>query len=114
MKIFNKTKNTLLAEEVVLANNLLTRMQGLLGKREMKKGQALILNPCDSVHTFFMRFTIDVIFVDRQQKVDLAISCLKPWRLSPVCWKAKFAIELPCGVIKDSHTEKGDEIAIID
>jgi hypothetical protein len=114
MKIINKTKNTLLADEVVLADTLFLRMKGLLDKKEIKKGQALILKPCDSIHTFFMRFAIDVIFVDRQYKVDLAIQCLKPWRLTPLCWKAKFAIEFPCGIIQDSHTEKGDEIAIID
>ena len=112
MKIINKTKGTLLAEEAVLADGLFSRAKGLLGKKGLGSGHALILKPCDSVHTFFMRFAIDVIFVDRQQKVDLAIPCLKPWRLSPLCWKARFAIELPCGVIQDSHTEKGDEISI--
>ncbi len=114
MKITNKTKGTVLAEDVVLADTLFLRMKGLLGKKDLKKGQALILKPCDSIHTFFMRFTIDVIFVDRKQKVDLAVSCLKPWRLSPLCWRSKFAIEFPCGIIQDSRTEKGDEIAIIE
>lgn len=114
MKIFNKTKGTLLADDVVLADTLITRMKGLLGKKDFKNGQALILKPCDSVHMFFMRFAIDVIFIDRQNRVDLAIQCLKPWRLSPICWKAKLAVELPAGIIKNSRTEKGDEIAITD
>ena len=114
MKISNKTKGTLLAEEVVLADRFFLRIKGLLGKKDMKMGQALIIKPCDSIHTFFMRFAIDVIFIDRQNKVDLAIQCLKPWRLSPICWKSKFVIELPSGVIRESRTEKGDEIAITD
>ena len=114
MKIINKTKGVVLADAAVLADTLFLRMKGLLDKKYIKKGQALIIKPCDSVHTFFMRFAIDVIFVDRQQKVDLAISSLKPWRLSRLCWRAKFAIELPCGAIRDSHTEKGDEISISD
>jgi hypothetical protein len=114
MKIFNKTKGTALADEAVLADTLFLRMKGLLDKKNIKKGQALILKPCDSIHTFFMRFAIDVIFVDQKHRVDLAISCLKPWRLSPLCWRAKLAIEFPCGVIQDSHTEKGDEITITD
>jgi uncharacterized membrane protein (UPF0127 family) len=114
MKIFNKTKGTLLADDVILADSFRTRMKGLLGKKDLKSGQALILKPCDSVHTFFMRFAIDVIFVDRQHRVGLALGCLKPWRMSPICWKAQFAVELPSGAILDSRTEKGDEIAIID
>ena len=114
MKIFNKTKAATLADEVILADTLFSRMKGLLGKRDLKKGQALILKPCDSIHTFFMRFAIDVIFVDRNNRVVLTLSCLRPWRLSPICWKAKFAIELPSGAIQDSRTEKGDEIAIND
>jgi len=114
MKIINKTKGIVLAEEAVLADRLFLRMKGLLDKKDLKRGEALIIKPCDSIHTFFMRFAIDVIFLDREQRVDLAINCLKPWRLSPLCWKAKFAIELPSGVIQDSRTEKGDEISITD
>lgn len=114
MKIFNKTKGTLLAEEAVLADTLFLRMKGLLDKKNIKKGEALIITPCDSVHSFFMRFAIDVIFIDRSNRVDFAISSFKPWRLSRLCWRAKFAIELPHGVIRDSRTEKGDEISITD
>ncbi len=114
MKIFNKTKDALLADVVVLADSFSLRMKGLLGRTDMARGEALIIKPCDSIHTFFMRFAIDVIFIDSGHKVILAISCLRPWRLSPICWKAKLAIELPCGVIKDSRLEKGDEISIVD
>jgi uncharacterized membrane protein (UPF0127 family) len=114
MKIFNKTKGTLLAEHADLADTLFLRMKGLLDKNDIKKGQALIITPCDSIHTFFMRFAIDVIFVDRRNRVDFTITSIKPWRLSRLCWRAKFAIELPSGVIRDSHTEKGDEISITD
>lgn len=114
MKIINKTKGTCLAEAAVFADTLFLRMKGLLDRNEIKKGEALIITPCDSIHTFFMRFAIDVIFVDRRHRVDFAINSIKPWRLSRLCWRAKFAIELPSGVIQETRTEKGDEISITD
>ena len=113
MEIINKTKNTLLAKDIVIANTPFKRMKGLLGKKEFREGQALILKPCNSVHTFFLRFAIDVIFVDKHSKVIEAISCLKPFHLTRVHWLSALAIELPAGIILSSHTQEGDLLAII-
>lgn len=112
MKIINKDKNVILAEDVVMANTLFRRIKGLLGKKELKSGQALILKPCDSVHTFFMRFPIDVLFVDKSNKIIEAIASLKPFRITALYFSARFAIELPAGTILSSLTDKGDTILI--
>lgn len=113
MRIINQTKNTILAEEVILANTAFKRMKGLLGKKEFMRGCALILKPCNSIHTFFMRFPIDVLFLDKNNRVIKAISSLPPYRLTRVYLNSGFAIELPSGIIKLSSTQEGDTISFI-
>jgi uncharacterized membrane protein (UPF0127 family) len=81
-----------------------------LGKKEFKKGKGLILKPCNCAHTFFMNFAIDILFIDVENKVIALQSNLKPWKVSPLYWGVKFALELPAGVIAESRTSKGDEI----
>lgn len=112
MKIINKSKNIILAEEAILAASLFKRMRGLLGKKELRLGEALILKPCNSVHTFFMHFAIDVLFVNRDNCVIKAISGLKPFRLTRIYYNAVFAIELSAGVIQSTSTCPGDLLSI--
>ena len=112
MPIINKTKNTILAEDVIIADSVLQRMRGLLGKKEFNNGQAIILKPCDSIHTFFMKFSIDVLFVGRNNCVIKAISCLKPFRLTGIYFNARFAIELPAGTIQSTLTSEDDIVQL--
>ncbi|MGI5879201.1 MAG: DUF192 domain-containing protein [Syntrophomonadaceae bacterium] len=70
-------------EECVLANNFGSRLKGLLGKKNMGNWGALILVPCDMVHTIGMRFNIDIIFIDRGGEVLKIIKNLKPNRIAP-------------------------------
>ena len=86
-------------------------MAGLLGKNEFYKGQALILDPCNSIHTLFMRFPIDVLFVDKNNRVVKAAPFVKTFRLTPVYFKSKFAVELPTGTIAATSTQEGDELS---
>lgn len=112
MALINKTRNTILAENVVVADRLLPRAKGLLGRQEFKKGEGLILRPCNSVHTFFMRFPIDVLFMDRNNRVVKTIAVLKPFRASPVYFSASWTIELPAGTISATGTIAGDIITV--
>jgi len=109
-KLFNETKGTPLAHDVVVADRIFNRLKGLLGKKELKRGEALILKPCNSVHTFFMRFPIDVIFVGREDTIVGIQTDCKPWRLTPVYWRAHYAIEFPAGTLLESRTAVGDRI----
>lgn len=112
MKIINQTKNTILAENAMLAKRFFDRIKGLLGKKDFKPGEALIIRPCNSIHTFFMHFPIDLLFIDKSSKVIGLQICFRPWGLSPIYWRAKFVIELPTGVISASQTTFGDEISL--
>jgi hypothetical protein len=112
MKIINKTKNTVLAEGVTIADTLVTRIKGLLGRRDFRPGEALIIKPCNSIHTLFMHFSIDVLFVNKHHRVIKAISSLPPGRLTFIYFNAAFVIELPSGTIQSSHTSKGDSLIL--
>ncbi|MDI6759106.1 MAG: DUF192 domain-containing protein, partial [Candidatus Omnitrophota bacterium] len=113
MKIINLTKNTTLAEKAVFANNLFSRIKGLLARKEFNSPEALILKPANSVHTFFMRFPIDILFVDRKNKVIKAISNLKPFSITAIYFMSFLVIELPVGIILFTQTSKGDTLQII-
>jgi hypothetical protein len=113
MKIINLTRGATLATEAVRADSPFKRMKGLLGRKELPDGQALILDPCDSVHTFFMQFPIDVVFVDRKNKIVRIHHSLRPWRLSGIYLSAAFAIELPAGKAALASTAVGDTISFV-
>jgi hypothetical protein len=111
MRLINQTKGTVLAENFFLADSILKRIKGLLGKASFNKGQALIIKPCNSIHTFFMRFPIDVLFMDKNNKVIQAIPGIKPFKLTSIYFQADHVIELPSGTIKDSLTSVGDKLS---
>lgn len=112
MKIINKSNNNILADRATIANTAFARMKGLLGRKELSKGEALILDPCNSIHMLFMRFPIDVLFVDKNSRVVKTIFSIKPFQLTRVYFKAKFAIELPSGTILSTSTKEQDPICI--
>ena len=85
-------------------------MKGLLGRKELGAKEAIILDPCNSIHTLFMAFPIDILFLDRENKVVKRIFALKPFRLTPIVWHAKRAIELPAGTIQSTQTADYDTI----
>ncbi len=113
MKIINLSKQAALAEEATLADTFLSRLKGLLGRQSLGAGEALMLSPCDSVHTFFMRFAIDVAFLNKQNEIIGIYPCLKPWRITRIFFKASSCLELPAGVLHATQTQLGDHIEII-
>ena len=79
----------------------------------IEQGEALVIPRCRQVHTFGMRFAIDVLFIDRSGEVVRASRWLKPYRLSPPAWGSNTAIEFPAGTLALTRTETGDSIMII-
>jgi uncharacterized membrane protein (UPF0127 family) len=85
-----------LCERCLVAGSPLTRMRGLLGRRGLESGEGLLLRPAASIHTLFMRFPIDVVFVSRDGEVLKVVAALPPWRTA-AARGAKAVIELPAG-----------------
>jgi hypothetical protein len=112
MRLINQTKNTLLAKDAKVASSFSERTTGLLNRTTFKIGEALVIKPCKSVHTFFMMFAIDVLFVNKDNKVIRAIENLKPFRMTSIVWGAAYVVELPVGVIKTTNTAESDSLLL--
>jgi uncharacterized membrane protein (UPF0127 family) len=107
----NETRSKPLATQLEVADNPYTRRKGLLGRNGLAPGEGLWIYPCESVHTFAMRFAIDLVYLDRNCVVKKLRSNVPPGRLSACLW-ARSVIELPAGTIEATGTEIGDRIAI--
>ena len=112
MKIINLSKKCVLAEEAILADSFSKRIKGLLGYNRLEANQAMILRPSNSVHTFFMRFAIDVLFVGKDNLVIALVKNMQPFRATGIFFKSALVLELPSGVIKSTGTAKGDLLQI--
>lgn len=110
MKVKNLTRNTILAENVQVASSLFFRMKGLLGRATFNDNEALIIRPCNSIHTFFMRFRIDAIFLDKQQRVVGLEEDMAPFKISRIFPKASSVLELPAHKISKTQTAINDLI----
>lgn len=110
--VLNTTRNCALGERIQVADTSLSRMVGLLGKPGLEPGTGLLIRPSQAIHTVAMRFPIDVLFVDRKWKVVHLRSAMVPYRMTGIHWRARCVLELPAGVIAQTSTAVGDQLAI--
>lgn len=108
-RIFNLTRQVVIAEQVEVADRGAKRRKGLLGRDGLGQGEGLWIVPCESVHTFGMRFSIDLVYLDRKKRVRKVRSGVPPWRLS-ACLSAHSVVELPAGAVRASKMERGDRL----
>jgi uncharacterized membrane protein (UPF0127 family) len=108
--VVNQTRNVLLADRVRSADGFFLRLKGLLGTRSLRRGDALWISPCESVHTLGMRYALDVLFVDGRGVVVGCCPCLRPFRFSPRYRKSCGVLELPAGTLSRTGTEPGDQL----
>lgn len=110
-KIIQQSTGTVVATQCVHANTVHSRLVGLLNHKALASGEALLLDPCNQVHTFFMRFAIDAVFLTKDNRV-LGVSELQPWRLSALYWRARKVLELPLGTCATHHIKSGDILEV--
>jgi uncharacterized membrane protein (UPF0127 family) len=96
---------------VDIADTSAARRTGLLKRKSLESGEGLWIVPCESVHTFFMKFPIDLVYLDRRRKVRKVRHAVPPWRLS-ACLTAHSILELPAGTAAATGTVPGDEFSI--
>lgn len=107
LRVMNMTRQTELATSLEAAKSSARRTKGLLGRRGLAPGEGLWIVPCEAVHTFGMKFPIDLVYLDRKHRVKKVRSNVPPWRLS-ACLVAHSIIELPAGTIHATQTQTGD------
>ena len=112
--VYNKTRETFVATEAVVADNYVRRLVGLLGKtkRWAKLGRGLWIIPSRGVHSIGMLFPIDLLFLNKEKKVVLLEEHFRPFRISRVSLRATSVLELPAHTIFRSRTEVGDQLMI--
>lgn len=107
LKVTNATRGTVLATRLEVADTGAKRNKGLLGRKGLEEGGGLWIVPCESVHTFFMQFPIDLVYLDRRLRVRKVRHSVGAWRLS-ACLSAHSILELPAGAARAALTEVGD------
>ena len=109
LQVSNLTRNTTLARCMEVADSGAKRNRGLLGRASLSPGEGLWIIPCEAVHTLWMQFPIDLVYLDRKKRIRKLRSGVRPWRLSG-CLTAHSVMELPSGSIRESRTEVGDTL----
>jgi uncharacterized membrane protein (UPF0127 family) len=112
-RVTNLNRNTLLAANAARADSFLSRFKGLMGVAHLPPGEGLHIAPCNSVHTFFMKIPIDVLFLDASQQVVDVMHAMAAWRVSKVYFNAKSVLELPAGTADATGTKTGDTLEFV-
>jgi uncharacterized membrane protein (UPF0127 family) len=112
LQLINKTSGGIVASNVTKASSLWARTKGLLGTDSFAAGQAMWIVPCKSIHTFFMNYSIDVVFIAESGEVVGVYQDLPPFRASNVFWKAHSVIELPAGTLATIPCSIGDVLEV--
>ncbi len=111
-RVRNLTRGTTIGDAIDSAESSAERRTGLLKHHKLEEGAGLWIVPCEAVHTFFMKFAIDLIYLDRKRRVRGVRRAVAPWRLS-ICLPAHSVLELPTGTIDRTNTQEGDELELV-
>ena len=110
--VFNKTKETFLAFRVAVADSIVSRLVGLLGRRSLKPDSGVWIVPANAIHTIGMLFTFDLVLIDKDFKVVGVRELVRPFRVTRPIFRAESVLELPAHAIFKSRTEVGDQLVI--
>jgi uncharacterized membrane protein (UPF0127 family) len=113
MKVLRNSKDqTVLVPRLSVAESLSDRTRGLLGRDGLSNEEGLWILRCNSIHTFFMRFAIDCVFLNRKCEVVSVKTNVRPWRLIVPQWGATSVIEVSAGVAQTWKLQKGDTLYV--
>ena len=108
IRILNLTRGTLLGTRIELADSWWGRFRGFLGREQPRKGEGILLVPCSAVHTYGMRFDIDLVFLCPAGEVLAVREQVEPGKTSGRVPGARYVLELPAGTIRATGTSVGD------
>lgn len=115
VRVFNVTRSAIICEHCGVADNIFTRVRGLLGKSTLPEDEGLLISPCPSIHMFGMKFSLDVLFLTRENVVTDFVENIAPGKYyvaKTQHGKAHSALELPVGTIARTSTHRGDQLLI--
>lgn len=109
IRVHNRSRSSTLGDRIEVANTPETRNRGLLKHASLCAGEGLWIVPTQSIHMFFMKFALDIVYLNKTKQVVKVVRNIKPWRIS-LCLPAHSVLELPVGTIDSSQTRKGDQL----
>jgi uncharacterized membrane protein (UPF0127 family) len=98
--VLKRMNGEVVCKRMKMANSFFDRLNGLMFTKKLEGFDGLLINPCNSIHTFFMLMSLDVIFLDRDLKIIKIIYDLKPWRLTWMYFKATQVLEMKAGTLQ--------------
>lgn len=104
---------TVSINRVKKAETLISKTLGVIGWKDFGKSNGMILTETNSIHTFFVRFTLDLVFLDKEMKIIRLVKNLKPFSISPIVWRAKHVLEMPAGSIEKYNLAEKDKINLL-
>ncbi len=107
-----KFKDQVLISNLEIADSFFSRAKGLLGTKKLNQDQGLWIHQCNSIHTFFMNYTIDCIFIDKNLVVQKIFQNVKPYRMTLPVFKANSVIEVAAGVSNNWNLKSGDQLHV--
>ncbi len=113
MLIKNITKNSILADDLSVANNFFERFMGLMFKKSLPFGKGLHIIPCNSIHMCFMNFPLDIIFLSKDMEIINIVEGIKPWKISKIISGAHSVLELPAGTVAKTSSVVGDKLRYV-
>lgn len=114
VRVVNWSRGVCLAAPAAVADRWWERGRGLLGQAGLAQGAGLLIIPCNSIHSCFMRFPFDAAFIDREYQVLHLIHAMPPNRVSRIVRRSWAVLELPAGVLQATGTQTGDQLAVLD
>ena len=113
MKLINKTNNTIISENVMVANTYLKRLRGLMFTKELPDQSALYIIPCNEIHTFNMKYSIDVLYLDRNNNILAIDEEITPGKIGKRVKNAVSVVELPSGKVKRVSVKIGQAVVFL-
>ncbi len=113
MKIVDITSGKIIGDKVQLANRFLSRLKGLMFREHLDPGEGILLYPCNSIHMFFMKTPLDILFLDENMVVMKQINGIKPGQVSPVVKNAKYVLELGYGSFQANDELEGHQLSLV-
>ena len=115
MKLYRTTNTNaeLLIEQLEVADGFFSRAKGLLGRKKLPGTQALWIKPCRDIHTFFMNFAIDCVFLDNKMQIIKIVPNLAPFKIIGPYWKSSSVIELNSGFTEAKNLKVGDQLYVV-
>ncbi len=110
--IWNETRSVEVVSELEWAKNPWTRFKGLMCRESIEAGYGLWIEPCSDVHSFFMRFEFDALFLNKESEVLHRVERMKPNRISKWVKGGRVVLELPAGTIAKTGTQVGDQLVV--